>query len=148
MPEEVAVRVRRIEYRPRPKGVEALLNRLLDVWADFYPLPEDDDAYDGRTVAVPAFSVVTVTYRLRGNYNFYIYRIYVDAAFGCTYQWDLNYVLGYDYEGTKTLHGNEHQFIKRLVAKGGSQIVLTITNTSANDYDLDIVLEMWARRVR
>jgi len=147
MPEEVAVRVRRIEYRPRPKGVEALLNRLLDVWSDFYPLPEDDDAYVGQTVTVPAASVVTVTYRLRGGYNFYIYRVYVDVVSGVRYSWDFDHLIAPGYEYTKTLEGNEHQFIRRLIAKGGSRITLTIMNPTALDYDLDIVLEMWARKV-
>jgi len=123
-----------------------LLESLLKAWSEFYPLSEDEDAYVGDTVTVPASSVVTVTYTLRGGYNFYIAEIYVDAAAGVAYSWDFNFLLAPTYEYTKTLEGNKHNFFRRLVAKGGSRITLIITNPTVNSYDLDIVIEMWARR--
>jgi hypothetical protein len=124
-----------------------LLESLLKAWSEFYPLAEDEDAYVGDTVTVPASSVVTVTYTLKEGYKFYVSRVYVDAAADVAYSWDFNYLLGPTYEYTKTLEGNEHEFQRRLVAKGGSRIVLTITNTSTKAYNLDITLRMWARRI-
>jgi len=143
VPKEIGLR----EVKEAIEENTKALKRTLAILDEHYPLPEDDEIYMGDTQSVPASSVVTVTWNLKKDYKFYLKRVYVDAATDCTYQWDFNYLLGHNYEYTKTIEGNEHEFFKKLLAKGGSKITLTITNTSPNDYELDIVMEMWARRM-
>ena len=129
------------------KAEEFDVERLIKILQEVYPVPEDLEGYVGDVVTAPASVVTTVTYTLK-DYFFYVKKLYIDAAADCVYEWLLNNVLGYGYQGTKTLDGNEHEFLKRLVLKGGSKIQVTITNTSASAFDLDIVLEMWTRRER
>jgi len=125
----------------------APFRRFFESWAELNPLPEDEDAYIGQTQEVPAGTEVTITYILMEDYNYYVKRIYVDAAAGVSYNWRFTRLVGYGYLYERTLYGNEHEFSKLLVARRGSRIILTITNPTIYDYTLDILIDMWARKV-
>ena len=124
-----------------------MAEELLRCWREHFPSPGDYNAHTGESLSVPGGSEVIVTWRLRDGYRFYVAKLYVDAAAGCTYRWGMDRVLEPGFETTWALAGNEHEFGKRLVLGGGSTIVLTVTNTSTADYDLDVVISAWARKV-
>jgi hypothetical protein len=118
---------------------------LVDIVRELLPMPEDLIAYVGMTQLVPALSVVTVRLTTREYYDFYIRKLYVDAAAGCTYVWRASNV--YFRVGAETLEldGNDHMFTRKVVLRGGGYVEVEITNASLNDYELDIVVDMWAR---
>jgi hypothetical protein len=126
-------------------GSVASVERLTEIVQELLPMPEDLISYVGMTQLVPALSVVTVRLTTREYYDFYIRRLYVDAASGCTYTWRASDV--YFRVGAETLEldGNDHTFFRRVVLRGGGYIELEIANASPNDYELDIVVDMWAR---
>jgi len=141
---------REVEIRRLPEiGLpEAIAFRsFFESWAELNPLVTDEDAYIGQTQDVPAGTEVTVTYALMEDYNYYIKKVYVDAAAGVRYSWRFTRLVGYGYTYERTLYSNEHEFSKVLIAKRGSQIILTITNPTIYDYTLDISIDMWARKV-
>jgi len=139
------VEIKKLVSRVSP--VEEALKSFAESWVEVNPLTTDEDAYIGDTQSVPAGSEVTVTYNLMEDYNYYIKRVYADAASGLSYTWRFTRLVGYGYLYERTLRGNEHEFTKRLVAKRESQIILIISNPTFYDYDLDIVVDMWARKV-
>ena len=139
------VEIRRLTTEVVP--IEETLRSFAESWLEINPLATDEDAYVGDSQDVPASSEVTVTYSLMKDYNYYIKRVYVDAAAGLHYTWRFTRLVGYGYLYERTLRGNEHEFTKRLIARRGSQIILVITNPTSYDYTLDIVIDMWARKV-
>jgi len=141
---------REVEIRelvPEVSPVAEILKSFAESWVEVNPLITDEDAYIGDTQNVPAGTEVTVTYNLMEDYNYYIKRVYVDAAAGLSYTWKFTRLVGYGYLYERTLRGNEHEFTKRLIARRGSQIILVVTNPTSYDYDLDITVDMWARKV-
>ncbi|MEM1551570.1 MAG: hypothetical protein QXH03_02735 [Candidatus Bathyarchaeia archaeon] len=144
---------RRVEVKPispqptLPQPILPSLERILKLLEEIFPKPEDYETNIGETVTAPAYSITTVTWILKKGYRYYISRIYVDAAPNCTYEWSFPNIIYHDYKTSRTFEGNTHNFPRRLVAEEGSQIKLKITNTGAADQNLDIVVEMWARRV-
>lgn len=132
--------------QPVPAATDTF-QRILKLLEEIYPAPEDYEANIGETVTVPPFSRVTVTWTLKKGFKYYISKVYVDAAPNCTYQWRFPNLIYYDYKTSRVFEGNTHEFPRRLVAMPGSDIILQITNTGTATQTLDIIVEMWARRV-
>ena len=135
--------IRRVE---NVAGLEEVIRRFVESWIEINPLVTDEDAYIGQTQDVPAGAEVIVIYNLMDDYNYYIKKVYADAVAGVSYKWKFTRLVGYGYLYERTLYGNEHEFTKRLIARRGGQIILTITNPTVYDYTLDIIIDMWARR--
>ena len=128
-------------------SVANVAERLREIIQEYLPIPEDLVAYQGLTQPVPALSIVTITFTTQEEYDFYIKRVYVDAAAECTYRWTLSPIYSRGWADI-TLEGNEHEFTRRCVLRGGGTITLVITNLSVNDYTLDVIIDMWARPLR
>lgn len=127
-------------------SIKGFLKQMVEQNREQYPQPGDEDAYVGDTQNVPGSSVVTVTWTFRGDYKYYIKKLYVDAGLNCTFAWEFSHVLAF-IEGKLTLEGNEHEFTRPVVATEKSTIKLTITYTGATATDLDIVIDTWGRRI-
>lgn len=118
---------------------------IAEIFQEIYPLPRDLENYIGYTQNIPASSIVTITWTFRETYDIYIRKLYCDATAGCAYLWTLGYIFFGSTGATKELEGNEHEFTRRCILKGGETLTLVIANSSANNYDLDIVIDSWAR---
>ena len=119
-------------------AVEELLKKILDYLDTNYPRSDDEPAFSTITQTVPGGSAVTITWTVRPEWKAKIKHLYVDAAPDCTYEWTL---------AGLTIQGNEVTFYRVADVDGGGRIQLVITNTGAADYDLDVLIEGWARRV-
>jgi len=130
--------VERIVRATGKSRVEALLEAILDYLDTNFPRSDDEPAYSSLTQTVPAGSIVTVTWRVRGDWLVKVRHLYADAALDCTYRWTLTGL---------TVEGNEIQFPRAVEVTKTGLITLVITNNGTIDQDIDILIEGWARRL-
>jgi len=121
------------------------LARLAEIIEENFPTPEDKSAYVSDVITVPPSSQLTVTWEFFRGWKYYVAHLYADVAPECgDYAWILYQTGEADIE---VFHGNKHAFTRRKILIHEPKVVFTMKNFSqTTSYDIDIYIDMWARR--
>ena len=118
--------------------IKRILQKMLNKLELVYPDTNDKDATYADTVTSPASSVLTITFTFGAEWRLIVSKLYVDVVSGVTAVW---------YYKGKAVKGNEIEFVKKLLFTHPENVVLKITNSTATDTDLDILIEAFGREL-
>lgn len=121
--------------------VEEILERILEIFEENFPTPEDEQLYAVETLNVPALSEMTVIWIVERGWIGYLKKLYADAVPETTYEWRIPF-------RDIVFRGNEIPFYKPLRIPELAEVILKITNESIETQDIDILIVGWARKIR